>query len=167
MKTLLIRRLSLLFIFGAAIALAPGCDGDSPAAPTLPEGEVVPVEIYAAQNSGLSMQEQRLVRTQAAFDALLEDIFGDDGVADGVVPPDFNIDMVLAVASGEKPDACYSIEISEASADGTDLTVTVTETEPTADCACAAVLVQPVLVVHVPRADAVRFFVTTSFTCAS
>lgn len=152
-----------LAIVFSLVAL-PGCDSKSPTAPILPEGEVIPVQLYVASTSGITEPERRVVRTDAAYDQLQLDIFG--GPPTEPLPiVDFNRNMVLAVASGEQPLACYSIGITFAESDGTDLSVTVTETGPAVGCSCATVLSQPVEVVEVPRADDVSFSTEAGTAC--
>ena len=168
MKTPSLRR-SAAHLTAVTVALivlgsSPGCDSDSPTAPTLPEGEVTPTVLYTATSSRLVDPERRVVRTEAAYLELQDDIFG-DGPAEEFPEVNFIQDMVLAVASGEQPEACNSIGITFASADGTDLSVTVTETGPATGCACAAVLTQPVQVVSVPRADEVFFTTVIATAC--
>lgn len=161
-------RRGLLVLAALLFALtAPGCDSDSPTAPLLTEGDVTPVELYASSTSGLDQSERRVVRTEAAYDELAMDIFDDDPDAEALPMVDFTRFMVLAVASGEQPEACHSIAVTGATSDGTDLDVTVTETGPTADCMCAASLAQPVQVVSVPRADEISFRTVTATDCAA
>lgn len=158
---------SILLLTLTTVVLLPGCDSKSPTAPTLPEGPVTPVQLLAAQMSGLTMQEREVVRTETVFQEIWDEIMSVSQQPTALPTVDFNANMVLVVASGEQPNGCYSIAVTEASADGTDLSVTVTETGPTADCLCTTIVVQPVEVVQVPRADEVFFTNLTVTACAS
>jgi hypothetical protein len=152
-----------------ALLLAPwaaACDNDSPVAPNLPDGPVQVVALYAATNSGFVDSTRQVVRTETAFETAWEDVVG------SIMPPpelptvDFQRDMVLVVAQGERPQGCHSIQVTDAFGDGIDLTVTVTETEPTPSCGgCTQAVVQPVEVVRVPRADQVDFRTEIADNC--
>jgi len=165
MTTSSLRRSAALILTLLVVPLVPGCNSKSPTAPTLPDGDVFPVGLFIATTSGLVESERRLVRDQAAYETLQEDILGDNPDEVVLDDVDFDQNMVLAVASGEQPEACYAIEVTAGQADGTDLTVTVTETGPTTDCICAAMMSQPVHVVQVPRADEVSFFTVSATAC--
>jgi len=167
MRTSKLRSVSILLLAITTSGLLPGCDNDSPTAPTLPEGPVVPVQLYAAQLSGLETQQRQVIRQEAQFEEVWEEIFVDDPMPLELPTVDFSVNMVLVVASGAQPNGCYSIAIDNASADGTDLTVTVTETGPTPVCMCTLEEVQPVEVVQVPRADEVFFTNINVTTCSS
>ncbi len=145
------------------IALMPGCDGNSPTASTLPEGDVPYEVLFSSQESGITDFRRAVIRV----DADLQTLWTELGTRAEVPMIDFNFDMVIAVASGEQPNGCYTIEVTGAVSDGTDLTVTVTEQTPTAVCACTDVVVNPVEVIRLPRANGVTFNNLTVATCAS
>ena len=157
MKSLSRFLLAPLLIALLLVLAAPGCTGDSPTAPPLPEGEVTPVQIYSSVNSGLMESERRVVRQQSEYEKLWDDIFSDGSTPADMPVVDFNQTIVLAVASGEQPEICYAIAITQVTSDGSDLTVTVTETGPPTGCGCDPAKAQPVDVVTVPRADRVSF----------
>ena len=159
------RHLQLLSVAVLATALLPSCDGDSPVAPALPDGPVAPTSLYESSTSGLSTSERLVIRTVSELDSIWTEIFSDVATPDPVPTPDFNRDMVLVVASGEQPEACYRIKVTSAFGDGIDLTATVTEFEPTADCVCEPTPSQPVAVVSVPRSDEVNFTDVTTTEC--
>jgi hypothetical protein len=165
MKTPSISRLESLLV-GLLLALtAAACTSDPPTAPSLPEGEVTPVGLYSAANSGLIMAERRVVRQQTELDKLWDDIFSDGSTPADMPVIDFTQTIVLAVAKGEQPESCHTIAITLATSDGSDLTVTVTETGPPTGCGCDPTKVQPVEVVSVPRADHVFFHEATVSAC--
>ena len=165
MKSKPLLRCAALLVAILVLSSTPGCDSKSPTAPTLPQGPVEPAVLYMATNSGLLLQERRIVRQKSEYDALQEDIFGDMPPMEPLQDVDFDRDMVLAVASGEQPVLCHSIGITAASSDGTDLTVTVTETGPPVGCSCTDEPSQPVQVVRVPRADEVIFNTVSATAC--
>jgi hypothetical protein len=141
------------------------CDSDSPTAPELPDGPVTWETLYAADISGLTDSTRQVVRIDSTFESVWEDVAGSTMPPPELPTVDFQRDMVLVVALGEQPESCYAIEVTDAFGDGTDLTVTVTESRPTAACNCLQVVVQPVEVVKVPRADQVDFRTVTAPSC--
>jgi len=67
---------------------------------------------------------------------------------------DFNRDVVIAVAAGQRPTGGYEIVIDRVAQSGGQLTVEVVERTPGPNCMTTASLTQPVDVVVVPAADA-------------
>ncbi len=66
---------------------------------------------------------------------------------------DFNHDVVVAVASGQRPTGGYEIAVDQVTQTNGELTVTVVERTPGPNCMTTASLTQPVDVVVVPAAD--------------
>lgn len=67
---------------------------------------------------------------------------------------DFNHDVVVAVAAGQRPTGGYEIAIDRVNQSDGQLTVEVVERTPGPNCMTTASLTQPVDVVVVPAADA-------------
>lgn len=67
---------------------------------------------------------------------------------------DFNHDVVVAVAAGQRPTGGYEIAIDRVTQSDGQLTVEVVERTPGPNCMTTASLTQPVDVVVVPAADA-------------
>ena len=67
---------------------------------------------------------------------------------------DFNRDVVVAVAAGQRPTGGYEIAIDRVTQSDGQLTVEVVERTPGPNCMTTASLTQPVDVVVVPAADA-------------
>ena len=67
---------------------------------------------------------------------------------------DFNHDVVVAVAAGQRPTGGYEIAIDRVTQSNGQLTVEVVERTPGPNCMTTASLTQPVDVVVVPAADA-------------
>ncbi len=67
---------------------------------------------------------------------------------------DFNRDVVIAVAAGQRPTGGYEIVIDRVTQNDGQLTVEVVERTPGPNCMTTASLTQPVDVVVVPAADA-------------
>ena len=67
---------------------------------------------------------------------------------------DFNRDVVVAVAAGQRPTGGYEIAVERVTQTDGQLTVEVVERTPGPNCMTSASLTQPVDVVVVPAADA-------------
>jgi hypothetical protein len=67
---------------------------------------------------------------------------------------DFNRDVVVAVAAGQRPTGGYEIAIDRATQSDGRLTVEVVERTPGPNCMTSASMTQPVDVVVLPAADA-------------
>ena len=67
---------------------------------------------------------------------------------------DFNQDVVVAVAAGQRPTGGYEIAIDRVTQSAGQLTVEVVERTPGPNCMTTASMTQPVDVVVVPAADA-------------
>jgi len=67
---------------------------------------------------------------------------------------DFNRDVVVAVAAGQRPSGGYEITIDRVTQTDGQLTVEVVERTPGPNCMTSASVTQPVDVVVVPAADA-------------
>lgn len=67
---------------------------------------------------------------------------------------DFNRDVVVAVAAGQRPTGGYEIVVDRVAQSDGQLTVEVVERAPGPNCMTTASLTQPVDVVVVPAADA-------------
>ncbi len=67
---------------------------------------------------------------------------------------DFNRDVVVAVAAGQRPTGGYEIVVDRVTQSDGQLTVEVVERTPGPNCMTTASLTQPVDVVVVPAADA-------------
>lgn len=67
---------------------------------------------------------------------------------------DFNQDVVVAVAAGQRPTGGYEIVIDRVTQSAGQLTVEVVERTPGPNCLTTASMTQPVDVVVVPAADA-------------
>ncbi len=77
---------------------------------------------------------------------------------------DFDREIVLVAALGERPSSGYSILIDSAQATVDQLTVSVRVVSPGRGCAVLTVMTQPVDVVSAPRLDVGVQFVERSET---
>ena len=105
------------------------------------------------EQTGLVAPEQRVIRTDQAWSEAWHQIMAYRIPAPERPAIDFDHDMVVLVALGERPTAGYSVEVVSIERDGAFLRVVARETKPSADMAQATVLTHPVHAVRVPRSD--------------
>lgn len=166
-------RLPLLL---AALLLA-GClepsDGDGPAVtspatttptvttPQTPDGALAIQTLGAGQQSGVRESARRVVTDAETFAPLWNETR-----EDGSPPPevDFATSTVLAVYLGQKPNACWSVRVTNASASAGAARVEVTTYAAPPDMACASVVTYPWHVVVVDAPDLQVDWVETQAT---
>ncbi len=115
-----------------------------------------PVEfesLVRQEQTGLVAPEQRVIRTEQAWSEAWKQIMTYRIPAPERPVIDFERDMVVLVALGERPTAGYAVEVVSIERDGAFLRVVARETKPSADMAQATVLTHPVHAVRVPRSD--------------
>jgi PrcB C-terminal len=115
-----------------------------------------PVEfesLVRQEQTGLVEPEQRVIRTEQAWSEAWKQIMTYRIPAPELPAVDFERDMVVLVALGERPTAGYAVEVVSIQRDGAFLRVVARETKPSADMAQATVLTHPVHAVRVPRSD--------------
>lgn len=115
-----------------------------------PEG---PRSIAYGYHTGMQAPAQRVIRTAKDWYALW--LRHHSNVIP--VPPlpnvDFNREMVLCVAIGQRPTGGYGVRITRTRLEGGELHVEVHETKPPAGAIVPMVLSQPYEIVRVPRFD--------------
>ena len=79
-------------------------------------------------------------------------------------PPnvDFDSEMIVFVALGERPTGGYSILVDSAGANAQGVTVWIGTSAPGAHCVTTQAFTQPVDIARLPRLDATVHFVETS-----
>jgi hypothetical protein len=145
----------LLFAALCLDALACSAAFDAPEQPGTP----MPVtrlraEPYSfAGYSGLRQSERLVVRDAATWAAIWRN------VTSAPLPSvDFDREMIVVAALGERPTGGFDIVVESATASGDALTVRIRTIAPGPSCITTDVLTQPVDVARLPRtADVVRF----------
>jgi hypothetical protein len=102
-------------------------------------------------NSGLRTAERLVIRDQATWQTTWAAI-GRNSIA--VPPPpaiDFEREMLVVAALGERSTGGYSIIVESASATGEALTVRIHSTAPGSTCVTTQAFTQPVDVARLPR----------------
>jgi len=98
--------------------------------------------------TGIGESRRLVIRDVNAWDQFWSEL----GVGDRP-SVDFNHDVVVAVAAGQRPTGGYEIAVDRVTQSNGELTVDVVERTPGPNCMTTASLTQPVDVVVVPAAD--------------
>lgn len=139
-------RRPLLLLTALVLALLAGCDGDSVII-TDPDGDVPFQTLLLTQFSDIDRPATEIIDNSREW----EDVW--DEIGRGGPPPtvDFSRDMVALVAAGERPNGCYSVEITSINLRSGFLRINADVNAPGSNCVCPAVIVQPVHAVRLPR----------------
>jgi hypothetical protein len=143
-------KLTAAWIALVALALS-SCSSTHEATQT--PGPVEFESLVRQEQTGLVDAEQRVIRTDQAWSEAWQQIMAYRIPAPERPVIDFERDMVVLVALGERPTAGHSVEVVSIERDGAFLRVVARETKPSADMAQATVLTHPVHAVRVPRSD--------------
>jgi hypothetical protein len=144
-------------------AEAPPADS-APQTPTQPQADTAPAQAYSAYGSSRTLDTRRIgqwtrtgigeARRLVIRDANAWDQFWSElGVGDRPAV-DFNRNVVVAVAAGQRPTGGHEIAVDRVTQADGELIVDVVETTPGPNCITTASLTQPVDVVVVPSTDA-------------
>lgn len=106
--------------------------------------------MFVSSSSGIMTSRRQVIRSDAELQAAWSEAtsaFLSDGPAPDV---DFEADLVLLVAMGERPSGGYRVDVSSVVHQADTVYATVEETEPGASCVTTATLTQPVLMLRIP-----------------
>ncbi len=136
-------------------------DVTTPGSTALTLNRLGPDSLAFAFYSGIHAATHLVVRDQADWDRLWQDIHATVEPKPPLPSVDFGAEMVVAAALGTRNSGGYNVLLTEATEDAGDVVIRVRETSPGADCATTQALTQPVDVARMVRRDgAVRFVVT-------
>jgi hypothetical protein len=139
----------------AALALAPlaSCASSGGSDPASTSGAVRFESLARSEQSGLTEPQRSVIRTEQAWEAAWYGI----NVYRMPKPPapevDFEREMVVLVALGERTSAGHAVEVVSVEREGGFLRVLARATAPAAGSDQAAVLTHPYHAVRVPRSD--------------
>jgi hypothetical protein len=113
--------------------------------------------IFESLTSGFPERAGLALRTRAAYDETMRTAYGI--LADAAPPPvDFERDMVIVVALGERATGGYAVRVDAIEQDADGVVIRSTETSPGPTCIVSQMLTSPVQVVSTPAIEgAVRF----------
>jgi hypothetical protein len=103
--------------------------------------------------SGMTTRERLVIRSAAEWPATWSRIHGAQTPPSDVVEPDFNTEMAVVAAMGEKPTGGFDIVIDSVTRHERGVVVYVTERSPGPGCMTTQALTQPVHAVRAPRTD--------------
>ncbi|RMH15519.1 MAG: hypothetical protein D6696_20515 [Acidobacteria bacterium] len=134
MKSLESIAVGLLAICGAAMSETP---------------DVSYEVIYQTQNSPITSQRLEVLRDAESFARAWRELGGEEP------PPavDFERQMVVLAATGERPNTCYRVEIGGIERTASGLAVEVIDVVPGEDCMCGMMIVHPALAARLERHD--------------
>lgn len=159
-------------LLAAPIFCLLACQGGGTSAPgpgdrgTLP-GAAVPLTRFSDDSfaytfySGITSRQAFVIRDQAAWSELWQNIHATTTPAPPLPEVDFSQEMVLAAALGTRSSGGYDVVLGDAAEDAAGLHVEVTESSPGAGCATTQALTQPVDLARMQRHDGPVQFVET------
>jgi hypothetical protein len=121
------------------------------------QGEQPFTSILESVTSGFSERAGLVLRTRAGYEETMRTAYGI--LADAAPPPvDFERDMVIVVAAGERATGGYAVRIDAIERDADGALIRSTVTSPGSACIVSQMLTSPVHVVSTPAIEgAVRF----------
>jgi hypothetical protein len=136
---------SALLTFALAGA---GCDES----PTEPRRNLAFQTIGFFPYSAIDNRGGEVIRDADRWSAAWAEIHSGTVPQPALPPVNFDAEMVILAAAGERPDSCWDVEIRSVEAGGGRIDVSVNEIHRTG-CACLPAIVAPVHVVRAARAD--------------
>lgn len=141
-----------------------GCDGQSVGVGEqgpLPDGTGIPDDavatefevIYTAQVSGVIDARRAVIRDAEAWGDFWAEATSILAPAPDVPSVDFDQDMVIVAAMGQRATGGYAITVDEVMVSDIGLFAVVRETSPSARCIVTQALTAPVTAVRVTRSD--------------
>jgi hypothetical protein len=134
-----------------AIACSTTIDGPEGPGTPVPVTRLRPEPFSFTYNSGLRTAERLVIRDEATWQATWAAISGNITPAPPRPAIDFEREMLVVAALGERSTGGYSIIIESASATGEALTVRIHSTAPGSTCVTTQAFTQPVDVARLPR----------------
>ena len=158
------RRIAVASLALTASALAAACASAGPSGGSDAEQRIQ--SVVSETNSGVEQARREVIRDAASWSRLWSEIHAGRVPLPALPAVDFGREMLIAVASGTRPTAGFSIQVTGVTTRGDRLEVAVLERCPDADAIVAQVLTQPVAVVRVARlAQAPTFTDTRTGAC--
>ena len=115
-------------------------------------------------NSGITESQRLVIRDQAAWQQVWNDVYRFTFPAPALPEVDFTREMVVVAALGQKPTGGYSIFIDGATETANGVTINVRSVSPGANCAVTLALTNPVDIARVTRREAAVNFSETAAT---
>ena len=103
--------------------------------------------------SGITARERLVIRDPTEWPTMWSRIHAAQSPPPAVVQPDFNAEMAVVAALGEKPSGGFDIVIDSVTRHERGSIVYVTERSPGSGCMTTAVVTQPVHAVRAPKTD--------------
>ena len=138
-----------------AILLLAACGTrPSPSAAFSQEPTAVTIEVLVAESySGITDSRRLVIRDAATWQAVWKEIVGARTPAPQPPGVDFDQNMVILAAMGQRGTGGYAIRIDEVAVEDGQLNVVVRETAPGPGCMTIQALTAPVTAVRVTRSE--------------
>jgi len=149
------------------IAMTAACGGRDPQIPAdAQEMGLMPVGNSQQQQhwSGFTERARLAIRDQDAWASAWTTVMAQSASPVGPPQVDFESEMVVLAAMGQRNTGGYTIEIREAAANAEALYVSVVETSPGSGCGTTQALTQPVVMARVARYDGEVRFINNEVT---
>ena len=114
--------------------------------------------------SGMNARERLTVQSANEWLNLWSRIHGTQSPIPPIVEPDFNTEVALVAAMGEKPSGGFTITIDSVTRHERGSIVYVTEKSPSESCITPAVLTQAVHAIRAPKIDGTTWWRERSVT---
>jgi protease stability complex PrcB-like protein len=157
--TVLPRCSFLLLTLALAACSSPSSpDGQAPLAVTRLGPETASFTYY----SGMRQSQRLVVRDQATWQQTWSTIWSNTSAVPALPAVDFDREMVIVAALGERTSGGFSILVDRVTESGNGLTVSVRSVSPGSSCIVTLALTQPVDIVRVTRRDGMVSFTETT-----
>lgn len=103
--------------------------------------------------SGMNIRERFVVRSPTEWASTWTRMHANQSPEPPIVQPDFNTEVALVAAMGEKPSGGYTITIDSVSRHERGSVVWVTEKSPAESCFTPAVITQAVHAIRAPKTE--------------
>lgn len=121
-------------------------------------------DLSFSYNSGITESQRLVVRDQATWQQVWNDVYKFTFPAPALPAVDFTREMIVVAALGQRPTGGYSIFIDGATETATGVTVNVRSVSPGSSCAVTLALTNPVDIARVSRREAAVSFAETAAT---
>jgi hypothetical protein len=116
------------------------------------------VTLVRSQHSGVTDSVRLVVRDQATWEQTWARIHANMSPVPTIVSPDFNTEVVVVAALGERNSGGYEITVDSVTRHANGAVVHLTRYAPGSRCLTTGALTQPVHAVRMPRAGGPMLF---------
>lgn len=146
--------------------LLAACTSETPTSDQ-PEVRLDLTTVVQNSQSGYDLPTRAVIRTTSDWSQAWQTLHRGLNPGPPIPAVDFDREMLVLAAAGERSDGCYSIEVTRATLKGDgSLEFEVTETVPGPNCICTQAITQPVHVAKLSRAQGAARYVESQRAAA-